>query len=64
MSDDFGYSRYRANVAWLRANAPTIVLLMLGAFMLITSVYAWGHAMGKRDLLIAAGIAGSEVRGG
>lgn len=63
-SEDFGYRRYRANLSWARSNMPLLILGATIAFFALTAIYAWGHAMGKRDLVAAAVIAGAEARGG
>lgn len=64
MNDDFGFRNYRASIAWVRSNLPLIIFGCLAVMSIATALYGWGHAMGKRDLLIASGIAGSEGRTG
>ena len=49
---------------WLRSNAPLIVFLVILGLNILAACYAWGHAMGKRDLLIAASFAGKAAREG
>jgi hypothetical protein len=64
MMDDHGYAAYRQNKAWVRANLPLLLLCFWGLVIVLTAVYGWGHAMGKRDLLVAARIGAAEGREG